>query len=92
MCHARVEADAGDVEEQVTVQFARIDQSRASLENHLKRTRWLKRDPEFASETITGPARHDRERGIGADKRRSDFVDRAVAAPRDKRRDAPPKT
>ena len=84
MCDTCVEPDAGDIEEKVTIELARIDQSRSSLEHHVKRGSGIERHSELTSQTVAGSARNDRERRIGADQCRSNLVNRAVAAPGDK--------
>ena len=61
MRDSRIEPEARDVEEQVAIELARVNQSRVSLEDHLKRSRWIERDAELASEPVAGSAWHDRE-------------------------------
>jgi hypothetical protein len=88
MCHARVETDAGDVEEQPLVYFARVNRPFPAAERQLERRRCVERNPKFTCQTITGSTWHERKRCLGERDRRGDLVHRAIAAPRNDRRNA----
>src|SRR5262249_27059585 len=79
--HHRVDAGAGDVEEQAAVEFAAVDRPVAPVERGLDRQPGLGRQPELVREAVPRSGGNDPERRPRSRERRRHFIDRAVAAP-----------
>ena len=88
MRHARIEADASDVEEQAAIELAGVHHQIVAVERHGKCPLRLERDIELPRQSVSRPARNNGQRRRAECQRRRDFVDRAVAAPRDDERHA----
>ena len=84
----RIESDAGDIEEHVIAELARIDDASCRAHRALDRLRRIERNAQIAREAVARAAGNDpqcrrgRSRIVALHERASHFVDRAVAAPR----------
>ncbi len=77
----RVEADAGDVEEQAAGKLAGIQAPLAAVDGLPQRGRRVEWNPELAREAVARAARHEPQRRAGERQGLPHLVDRAVAAP-----------
>ena len=78
---AGVEADAGDVEEQASVDLPGVDAPLAAGERDVERPRGIERNLQLAREAVARTARNDGQRRVAERERRPHLVDRAVTAP-----------
>jgi hypothetical protein len=79
----RIEANAREVEEQPSVDFAGIDRTRLAADGAPERLLGVEGDSQFGRQTVAGPGRHDAERHTPPRQDGPDLVDRTVSAPRD---------
>ena len=88
--HTCIEPNAGEIEEKASLDFSRIDHTVATAERYLEGRLGIEGNTDLARETIARSARHDPQRCFRERERGSDFVHRAVAAPRHAQRRAAP--
>src|SRR5688500_8712339 len=81
--HAGVEADARQIEEWMAVDLADVERAQAAGERGAKRNSRIAGDAKRGREAVARSGRHDPERDARPRKRARDFVDGAVASPRD---------